>query len=58
MNDILADKKLDRKYLEKFSQLQIRMPAISEEKKKEIAEKCIKNYLKDEKAANELIETI
>lgn len=45
LNEILPEENIDRKYLDKFSQLNIRVPDITSERKKEITKKCIKNYL-------------
>lgn len=62
MDEILKNNKINKKYLEKFSQMTVVVPRIDDQKNKEVTTRCFENYLKqigeDPKEYRELINHI
>lgn len=46
MNEILENNRINKRYLEKFSQMTIEVPRIDDQKNKEVTTQCFENYLK------------
>ncbi len=46
MNEILGNNRINKRYLEKFSQMTIEVPKIDDQKNKEVTTQCFENYLK------------